>query len=240
MITQSQKYQNILENNLKEIDIKLSQPKLEALVEYMHLLLKVNKSINLTRIVHPEDFIDKHLIDSLTILPLIKHSDQNIIDIGTGGGFPGIPLAVATPKNKFVLLDSTGKKLRVVEQIANEIGVKNITFVHARAEEASRLPAYRDHFDYAISRAVAELNILSELCLPFVKVGGELIAYKSEPIQKEMAKAEDIIEKLGGEIIAKKELRLPITSSSRVLIEIIKKEKTPEQYPRKFSIIKNK
>lgn len=239
MITQSERYQVLLEEQLKYLNIELTKPQLEALIEYMRLILQVNKQINLTRITDPEDFIDKHIIDSLTILPLIKKQDQNIIDVGTGGGFPGIPLAIARPQNQYVLLDSTAKKLKVVESLAKELNIKNITFVHARAEEASHYPAFRDHFDYAVSRAVAELRILAELCLPFVKVGGEFIAYKSEPYNQELMKANDIIKKLGGNVIQTTELRLPITSSSRVIIDVMKKFKTPSTYPRKYSTIKN-
>lgn len=239
MITQSEKYQALLKEELEGFNIELGQNQLEVLIEYMRLILQINKQINLTRITDPKEFIDKHLIDSLTILPFIKKENQNIIDVGTGGGFPGIPLAIAMPANKFVLMDSTAKKLKVVEQIAKELKINNITFLHARAEEATHYPAYRDHFDYAVSRAVAELRILAELCLPFVKVGGEFIAYKSEPYNQELAKAQDIIEVLGGKVTQTTEYRLPISSSSRILIEIVKKEGTPKGYPRKFSAIKN-
>ena len=225
MLTQSEKYQNFLSNQCNDFNIELTPEQCSTLIEYMRLILQINKQINLTRIVEPNEFIEKHLFDSLIILPYIKKTDQNIIDIGTGGGFPGIPLAVKFPQNKFVLLDSTAKKLKVIEEIAKELKINNITFVHSRAETASNYPAYRDHFDYAVSRAVAQLQMLVELCLPFVKVGGEFI--------------DEIINLLNGEVDFINEYKLPLTSTSRVLIDIVKKDKTPKNYPRKFAVIKN-
>ncbi len=239
MITQSEKYQIFLKEQAQNFEIELDDNQIEKLIEYMHLILQINKQINLTRITNPKEFVEKHIIDSLAILPFIKREEQNIIDIGTGGGFPGVPLAIVCPKNKFVLLDATAKKLKVIERITKELNINNITFVHARAEIASHYPAYRDHFDYAVSRAVAQLKILIELCLPFVKVGGEFIAYKSDPYNNELALSEEILKELNGELITVNEYRLPITSSSRVLIDIAKKNKTPKKYPRKFSEIKN-
>lgn len=231
-------YSGFLNEELDKNKIYLSEIQKSQLLGYMNSLLDINHQINLTRITDPKEFILKHLIDSLLILPFIRGEDIKIIDVGTGGGFPGIPLAIALPDAHVVLLDSTAKKLRVVESIAKENDIDNVLCVHARAEVAGRLPAYRDQFDYVVSRAVASLPILLELCLPFLKPGGSFIALKNTNYKEELDKSSDILKSLSGEIGRIKEYSLSPELEDHVFIEIVKKDKTPQEYPREYNIIK--
>lgn len=229
-----------LNEELKRNNITLDQDQKEKLLNYMDAILDYNQHINLTRITDPEEFILKHLIDSLLILEFIPENlRSNIIDIGTGGGFPGVPLAIALPDCQFVLLDSTGKKLKVIEEIAKKLNINNIKCLHARAEQASRLAEYRDKFDCAVSRAVALLPVLLELSLPFVKPDGIFIALKNENYKNELELSKDILKNLNGEVSQIKEVELTPGLENHIILEIIKKSKTPKKYPRDYKVIKN-
>ena len=174
---------------------KYGSDKVKDMLSYIDMILDRNKYINLTAVRNKEDAIEKHIVDSLIITDIPEYiSSDNIIDVGTGAGFPGIPLAIASPEKNFVLLDSTLKRLKVIEEFAEELDIQNIRTVHARAEEIGRKEEYREQFDICVSRAVANLKKLSDWCLPFVKIGGSFIAYKGDNYIEEIEEAKKILE----------------------------------------------
>ena len=207
----------------------------DKFAEMMKLALEWNEKINITAIKTPEDFINKNIIDSLTLLgrPELA-SAEKILDLGTGGGYPGLPLALANPDKQFVLMDSVGKKLTVVSAIAFELGITNVKTVHARAEDLARNKAYREGFDLVVSRAVAALPALCEYCIPFVKKNGYFVAYKTETAQAELEDAKRAISKLGG---GRAEcIEDGISGSGHIFISIKKLSNTPAAYPRKAGL----
>ncbi|MEG0292192.1 MAG: 16S rRNA (guanine(527)-N(7))-methyltransferase RsmG [Anaerovoracaceae bacterium] len=222
-----------LENLLDE-DITLNEPrKLDIFASYMVKLLEWNEKVNLTNIVEQREFIDKHYIDSILCANSPEFLEaKTVIDIGTGGGFPGIPLAILFPQKKFVLVDSLNKRLKIIREICDELGIKNVIVVHGRAEELARKKDMREQFDLCVSRAVANLSSLSELCLPFVKVGGAFIAYKGPNIEEELVNGRTAIQKLGGEIdrIEHPEMQ---EGQNHNLLYVIKMTSTNKKYPRK-------
>lgn len=208
------------------------------LIGYMDRLLEMNKQINLTRITDEEEFIKLHLLDSLTLLKLIKNEAAAILDVGTGGGFPGIPLAIMLEQAHITMLDSTRKKLNVIQQLADELNISNISIVHGRAEELGQNELFREKFDIVASRAVANLTALSEYCLPFVKVGGQFLSMKGREFHDELDHAQQPIQILGGEIIGiEKGLEMQ-TDYVHVIINIKKTRKTPSKFPRASGKIK--
>lgn len=212
-----------IENSVKNM--------LEKLEKYMEEILIWNEKINLTAITQREEFIEKHYVDSL-----IAHSEEfivaeSIIDVGTGGGFPGIPLAIVYPEKNFLLIDSLNKRLKVIAEIVDKIGIKNVEVLHGRAEDIAKNKLYRENFDICVSRAVANLTSLSELCIPFVKKEGLFIAYKGPSAYTEMEEAKKAINILGGEIV--KIAKDDNTGDNHVLIYIKKNKETPKKYPRK-------
>ena len=207
----------------------LSREETNKLSSYMEGILEWNEKINLTAITGPEEFIEKHYADSLSLLPFSEFDEaKKIIDVGTGGGFPGVPLAIASKDKDFILMDSLAKRLKVIDELLNRIEVGNARTLHGRAEDLARDPEYREAFDLCVSRAVADMSVLAEYTLPFVKIGGAVAAYKSEDIEEELSGAENAIRKLGGEI-----LRTESTGPNRQIVIIKKTAKTPRTYPRK-------
>ena len=202
------------------------------LTEY---ILEWNSKINVTAIRDPEEFYEKNIKDSLAVLKLPEFSEsRRVLDLGTGGGFPGLPLAMACPDKEFVLLDSVAKKLKVVSSAADEFGLSNVDVVNMRAEDLAKWPAYRESFDAVVSRAVANMSTLSEYCLPFVKKGGYFIAYKTEDALAEISEAEHAIRVLGGELIRTEG---DGTEGSGHLFAVVKKTgTTPPKYPRKAGL----
>ncbi|WKY44510.1 16S rRNA (guanine(527)-N(7))-methyltransferase RsmG [Eubacteriaceae bacterium ES2] len=216
----------------QDIALEISHEQAQKLIAYMDALLIKNEAINLTRITDQDEFILLHLLDSLTLLPFIKNDPRHILDLGTGGGFPGIPLAIMLPGCQFMLLDSTRKKLNVVEEIAQSLELKNVQVMHGRAEELGHDQAYRQHFDLVVSRAVANLNSLSEYALPFVKVGGYFLSMKGKEYESELESGKKAIKKLGGQIIAIEKANLPQSDYQHVIIVVEKVRSTPEKLPR--------
>ena len=211
--------------------IKKAIPKLLA---YRDATLEWNNKVNLTAITNPEDFLHKHYVDSLLCADAKELLQaRTILDLGTGGGFPGIPLAIFFPEKKFVLLDSLQKRLKIVREMADGIGLRNIEVVHGRAEDLARIPKYREQFDLCVSRAVANLSTLSELCLPFVKVGGTFISYKGANCNGEVNDALNAIQMLGGRLERVELPRPESFDTDHTMIYIYKERKTPFQYPRK-------
>lgn len=184
-----------------ELMFEYDEQTVDKLLTYIDLVLEKNEFINLTAIKNRDEAIEKHLFDSLQITKLDVYKDaNNIIDIGTGAGFPGALLAIASPEKEFVLVDSTMKRLKVIEEFAEKLEIKNIRTVHSRAEELARNLDYAENFDVCVSRAVANLTTLSSWCLPFVRKGGYFIAYKGENYREELSAAKDTLKKLGADL----------------------------------------
>ena len=221
-----------LQNQAQKIDINLTNKQLNEFYTYMNLLIEWNKNINLTAITEPEEIIKKHFIDSLTISKNIK-KDSSIIDVGTGAGFPGIPLKIVREDINVVLLDALNKRLNFLNEVIKENELKNIETVHFRAEEIGKNKKYREKYDIATSRAVAQLNILAEYLLPLVKVGGKCICMKGSNVEEELKNSKKAITLLGGEIEKIEEFILPDSDIKRNVIIIKKVNSTPAKYPRK-------
>lgn len=229
---EKEQFFNKISNQANQINIQLTDKQKEQFYLYMNLLLEWNDKINLTAIVEEEDIIKKHFIDCLTICKYIE-KDASIIDVGTGAGFPGIPIKIAKPDCKMVLLDSLNKRLNFLNDVTEKNKLDNIETVHFRAEEAGKNKKYREKFDIATSRAVAPLNVLVEYLLPLVKIGGKCICMKGSNAKEEIENSKKVINLLGGEIEKIEEFYLPDTDMARTIIIINKNSKTPEKYPRK-------
>lgn len=216
----------------KEYDIILSKEQQIQFYSYMELLLEWNQKMNLTAITDEEEVLSKHFIDSLTIMPYVKERDK-ILDIGTGAGFPGVPLKIALPQNSITLLDSLNKRINFLQEVINKLDLKNIEAIHGRAEEFNKISGKRENYDIVVSRAVAKLNVLLEYMLPFVKVGGECICMKSADIEEELDSAKNAIAILGGKIKKIETITLVNTDIKRKIVIIEKVKETPRKYPRK-------
>ena len=228
----------LIKQECAQIDIELTDVQCEQFETYYNLLIDWNKKMNLTRITEPDEVVIKHFTDSLTLL---KYSDINkdakLIDVGTGAGFPGIPLKIARPDIKLTLLDSLNKRLSFLTEVCSQIGIE-AELVHARAEDGARNNKYREKFDFAVSRAVARLNILSEYCLPYVKAGGKFISMKGPELNAELNEAKSAIKTLGGKVTAVNEFTLK--NSGRTIVVIEKAKNTPKVFPRNSLKIKTK
>ena len=221
-----------MNENLKELDIELSEKQLKQFYDYMNILIEWNKVMNLTNITEPSEIIQKHFIDSLTVLKHIKE-DDSIIDVGTGAGFPGIPIKIVYPKTKVTLLDSLNKRVKFLNEVISELELKDIKTIHGRAEEVAHDGNYREKYNIAIARAVASLNVLSEYLSPFVRIGGYVIGMKGTKGKEEAIEGENAIKILGGKIKEIKEFELPKTDIYRAIIIIEKEKITNKKYPRK-------
>lgn len=211
---------------------ELTELQQEQFEKYKDSLLVWNEKINLTAITEEDDIILKHFIDSMTIL---KHIDENssIVDVGTGAGFPGIPIKIANPSINVTLVDSLNKRLIFLEEVIKNLNLEKIKTVHSRAEEFGQNEIYREKFDIATSRAVANLSVLVEYLLPLVKVGGKCICMKGSDIQDELQNSKEAIKTLGGQIEKVEEFTLPESDIKRNIIVIKKIKQTPNKYPRK-------
>ena len=226
-----------LKKKAENIGIALNELQLQQFQDFYELLIEKNKVMNLTSITEEDEFIDKHFIDSLTCNRVIDMNQvKSVIDIGTGAGFPGIPLKIVYPDIDFVLLDSLNKRVRFLNEAIELLHLKKIQAVHGRAEDLARKPEFRGKFDLCVSRAVANLNTLSEYCIPFVRVNGFFISYKAQKGLEEIHESDHCMKELGSKIMQVDEFKLTDIDSNRVLIKIKKCKGTSKLYPRKAGI----
>lgn len=229
------------QKDLEELHITLSSDQIDQFIRYYEMLIEKNKVVNLTAITEFDEVLKKHFIDSLSLVKVCDlKRNLSIIDIGTGAGFPGIPLKIAFPDLKVTLLDSLQKRVFFLQEVIEELALRDVEAIHGRAEDFAKPDLLREKFDLCVSRAVANLSTLSEYCLPYVKVEGKFISYKSEKVSMDLGQskteteqAEYAISVLGGKMEEQKSFFLPFSDISRNLIVIEKCRPTPKQYPRK-------
>lgn len=223
--------------NCAEMNITLSELQQKQFIRYYEILVEWNSFMNLTGITDFDEVLQKHFEDSLAIVKGFQlEGKKRIIDIGTGAGFPGVPLKIAFPELEVVLLDSLGKRVKFLNHVIEELGLHNITAIHGRAEDYAKDVSYRESFDIAVSRAVANLSSLSEYALPYTKVGGYFIPYKSGKIEEELDAAGNAIKILGGELKDVKKFTLADSDIERSLVIIKKVKPTAKKYPRKAGL----
>ena len=234
-----EEFKKIFNEGIEEIGITLNDIQLGKFYMFYVELIETNKNLNLTAITDMKDVIYKHFIDSLSIIKLNDlnlENNKKILDIGTGAGFPGIPLAIINEKSKFILNDSLNKRLKFIESLCEKLNISNVSTIHSRAEDLAFKQEYREQFDVVVSRAVANLATLSEYCIPFVKKGGVFVSYKSGNVDEELENAKNAVFKLGGNVEKIEKFKLEDDNLSRALVVIIKEKTTPKQYPRKAGI----
>lgn len=234
-----------MKRELGQLGIELSEKQMEQFFAYYEMLVEKNKVMNLTAITEESDVITKHFSDSLSLFGLYTDGGNKscepfyhykIIDVGTGAGFPGIPLKIAFPELKVTLLDSLGKRVKFLEEVCSELKLDGVMSIHGRAEDIGRRPEHREAYDICVSRAVANLSSLAEYCMPFVKVGGYFVPYKSGEIDEELNQAKLAIHILGGELKKVEKFSLPGSDAARSLVMIEKVKAISKKYPRKAGI----
>ena len=225
----------LIKTGVAELGVGLNENQINQLVEYARLLQEWNNKINLTAITDDEGIVTKHFLDSLTALGT-GHVGGKVIDVGTGAGFPGLVLKIARPDIELTLLDSLNKRINFLREVCERLGIDGVEFVHSRAEDGGMNRAYRAKFDTVVSRAVANMTVLSEWCIPFLKEGGRFLALKGPLADKELSDAKRAISILGGEVESVFEAEIPFTELSHKIIIVKKVRQTPMKYPRKSGI----
>lgn len=228
-------FKSEMELNLNALDLKIKDEKIKNFYDFMNMLIEKNKVMNLTGITEPKEIILKHFIDSLTALKYINENNT-VIDVGTGAGFPGLPLKIADNSLEITLLDSLNKRINFLNEVIEFTNLEKIKTIHGRAEDFGKNTEYREKYDISISRAVAPLNVLLEYMLPFVKVGGKCICMKGSNCDDEIENAKNAIKILGGEIEKIEKFTLPKSDNNRTILVIKKVKKTTTQYPRNAGI----
>lgn len=218
---------------LSTINLTLSDTQIQQFMTYYEMLVERNKVMNLTAITEYEEVVNKHFIDSLSIVKVYQNKENiKVIDMGTGAGFPGIPLKIAFPNWNITLLDSLNKRVLFLNDVIKQLQLFDITAIHGRAEDFGKDPNYRENYDLCVSRAVAKLSTLSEYCLPYVKINGYFIPYKAGNIDSEVNESKKAIKTLGGTLDKLEKFQLPNTDMERSLVVIKKMNHTPKEYPR--------
>ena len=227
----------VFEKGLDSLGITLSEEQKEQFLQYYELLVEWNSFMNLTAITEFEEVLEKHFLDSLALVKVWEpKEEEKVIDVGTGAGFPGIPLKIAFPKLEVTLLDSLNKRVKFLNEVIEKLGLTGIRAVHARAEELVKQQGEREGYDLAVSRAVANLSTLSEYCMPYVKVGGMFLPYKSGKVEQELLEAKKAISVLGGACDEAVYFTLTGTELERSFVPVKKIKATPKQYPRKAGL----
>jgi len=225
-------FSNIINSQLIKLKIETNKEMLSKLFKFMNLLIEWNQKMNLTAIKDEKEIIQKHFVDSLTILKKIQGEDM-VIDVGTGAGFPGIPLKIANEKIKITLVDSLKKRTIFLETVVKELELKNVSIIHSRAEDLSKNEEHREKYNVVVSRAVANTSVLAEYMLPFAIITGKAVCMKGPNCLEEIEESKEIITKLGGKIERIEEIILPESDMRRNIIEIIKVNNTPKQFSKK-------
>lgn len=232
---------NILKDACEDLELEFSDEKFETFNMYKDLIKEWNDKVNLTSILDDNEIFKKHFIDSIKVYkfkPLLEA--ENVIDIGTGAGFPGLPMKIINDKINITLLDSLNKRINVLKDIVKKLNLKSVNLVHGRAEEYLKSEKLREHYDIAISRAVANLTVLSEICIPYVKVGGYFVALKGPNVEEEINSARNAIGTLGGKFIEVIPIKIEGSELNHNLVIIKKINPTDDKYPRKWKQISNK
>ncbi len=229
----------IFEKGLMDLEFKIDNNIVEKFSIYSSLLVEWNEKMNLTAVTEPSEISVKHFLDSIAPLSVLDlRENSKVIDVGTGAGFPGVPIKIMRSDIDLTLLDSLNKRINFLKEVSEKICLEKISFVHGRAEDLGKDKEYREKYDYAVSRAVANLKVLSEYCIPFLKVGGIFAAFKQFEAQEEIDEARSIIGNIGGKIVDVKEIRIPQSEIMRKIIIIEKTKETPVQFPRRANKIK--
>ena len=230
---------NIFEKGIIDLNFNIDDNKIEKFKTFSDLLVEWNEKMNLTAVTDPAEISVKHFLDSIAPISVIDlKKDAKIIDVGTGAGFPGIPIKIVREDLDFTFMDSLNKRINFLKEVAEKINLEKAEFVHSRAEEAGKNKKFREKYDYAVSRAVANLKVLCEYCIPFVKVGGFFIAFKQFEVDNEIEESKAMIGTLGGIISDVKEIVIPQSDIKRRIVIIEKVKETPIQFPRKPNKIK--
>ena len=232
-------FEKLMNEGLEGLSLTLSEKQKEQFYQYYELLIEWNKVMNLTAITELDEVVTKHFVDSLLLLKVVPDIDitaYKCIDVGTGAGFPGIPLKIAFPNLKMTLLDSLNKRVGFLNEVIKQLGLEEIQAVHGRAEDYGRDGAYREQFDLCVSRAVANMSTLSEYCIPFVAKGGLFVPYKSGKVEEEVKQAESAVRKLGGQMGEVITHILPGTNVERTFIPVKKVGVTAKKFPRKAGL----
>ena len=229
--------EHLLEEKLEKLGIQINDIQRKQFDDFYQLLIEWNKVMNLTGITEYGEVVEKHFVDSLSLVEVLNIEYVNyVIDVGTGAGFPGIPLKIAFPHLRITLLDSLNKRIKFLDTVIKELGLKDIHTIHGRAEDYARQAEYREKYDLCVSRAVANLATLSEYCLPYIRVGGIFISYKSGDIDKEISESGKAVRILGGELEDIYRFQLPGTDIGRSFVKINKIKSTGKKFPRKAGL----